>query len=162
MRKLGRQPRPRALALKALRDVRLAKMAIARLKYRVSASQEQGAESKDLLVLLDREERLLEYISVKLEIYAATGIALTEALGKTLRAAGMLRSLAPLLPPHTAAILMEVEESLRGILAGEDMVPLEGHDEWVGVPSGDLSEEVRRVLEEAEAAIKARARASRR
>jgi len=156
MPRLGRRgsPNPRALALRALHEVRLAKMAVARLKYRVASSARRDDESEGLLSLLDKAERLLEYISVKLEVYAATGIAANETLGKVSRAADTLRSLAPAMPPQTAALLMEVEESLRSILAIEGIPLLES-----GLPENPpatLSKEAREVLDEAEAVAKTR------
>jgi division protein CdvB (Snf7/Vps24/ESCRT-III family) len=156
MPRLGRRRSPRALALRALQEVRLAKMAVARLRYRVASSTSEGGDSGELLSLLDKAERLLEYISVKLEVYAVTGVAMTETLNKALGAAGALRSLAPAMPPQTAALLMEVEEILRSIMATEG-VPSFGR-EWQGASPVTLNEEVREILDEAEAVAKTRER----
>jgi hypothetical protein len=156
MPRLGRKRSPRALALRALQEVRLARMAIARLRYRVASSTHGSGDSEELLSLLEKVERLLDYISVKLEIYAATGIAMTETLGKALRVASTLRNLAPAMPPQTAALLMEVEEYLRGILAAEGIPPIES--EVLEEPPVTLDKEAREVLDEAEAVAKTRER----
>jgi len=157
MRSRKRQ-NPRILAARALQRVRLARMSVARLAHKLREGSADARGSEDLLLTLKRVEDILEYISLKLELYLATGVALSDTVGKAAEASRALGALASTMPPQTATLLMEVDEALRGLADAHGMAPT--GLELTGTPQGSVNdEEVARILREAEAVARQRTRA---
>ncbi|MEB2836621.1 MAG: hypothetical protein GSR80_001792 [Desulfurococcales archaeon] len=134
-------------------------MSIARLAHRLREGSADARGSEDLLVTLRRVEDILEYISLKLELYLATGVALSDTVGKAAEASRALGTLASTLPPQTATLLMEVDEALRGLADAHGIAP--AGLEIAGAPRGIVDdEEVARILREAEAVARQRTKES--
>ncbi|MEB3816582.1 MAG: hypothetical protein LRS46_01375 [Desulfurococcales archaeon] len=153
MVKVKRGANPRILAARALQNVRLARLAIARLEGRLKMVEDNSLASQ-VLSNTAKIKELLDYIALKLEIFVATGIALDKTLGEAARASGILRDLATSLPPQAASLILEIDESLRGLLQASG-IPVPSEED----PSTrELNSDAKSILEEAESIAKMRRR----
>jgi len=151
--KVKRGANPRILAARALQNVRLARLAIARLEGRLKMVEDNSLASQ-VLSNTAKIKELLDYIALKLEIFVATGIALDKTLGEAARASGILRDLATSLPPQAASLILEIDESLRGLLQASG-IPVPSEED----PSTrELNSDAKSILEEAESIAKMRRR----
>jgi division protein CdvB (Snf7/Vps24/ESCRT-III family) len=144
-----RKSDPRISASRALQSLRVARMHISKYTRRLQPAAQRDEHARTLLELLYKLDYLLEWVSLKLEVYIATGLNPSRTLGI---AAHLLREAASLeatAPPEVLAEIMEAEENILqavNMVSPSDAIIVDEYE----AAHGSLNNEALRVLEEAE------------
>lgn len=152
--KSSRKANVRVRVVEALNTVRQA-LYKARSSRRMLESLYARSHDPSLMRLIEvylKLELLLEAVALRLETVALTGVVARELVEPPLRVAREASALRDTLPPDLADLILEVDRSLAAI---HDMAaPADYYG--LNLDEGNISDDVQRILREAEAVAKRR------